>query len=226
MVTSNKPIQQKIRLQGLSTGDNIGEGLDYKNVNLSKLGYFGGYLKNDIMPKSYDTMLVKALVAFTKMEREKLDEYNLGVRELFPTFDLLDGDGKPFLHNGWVQYYPEDIKQKLHYSNMYFSVYLTDKNSNNDQKIILLYGIQYLSTPVLADTMSIWRKNTKIVELYTLDKYPTVNQVKLFRTPLIINLNDLLDIAFSFQDVDEVKGKSDRIKLLGYVTEQIGRNVM
>jgi hypothetical protein len=215
-----------IRLQGLDTDYNIA--LDsnfikeYKKVNLSKLGYFGGY-RNNI---KYDNMLVKSLVAFTKKEREKLDEYNLGVREIFPTFDLLDGDGKPFMHNDWIQHYPEDIKEKLHYSGQYFSVYLTDKASKNDQKIILLYGIQYLSPLTIADTMSIWRKNTKIVELYALDKYPVVNQVKLFRTPLIVNLNDLLDIAFSFRDVNDVRSKNDRIKLLGYVCEQIGRNVM
>lgn len=225
MVTSNKPIQTKIRLQGLSSGDNIGEGLDYKNVNLSKLGYFGGYLKTDIMSKSYDTMLVKSLVAFTKREK-KTDEYRLGIREIFPSFDLLDGDGNPFIHNDWVQYYPEDIMEKLHYSKMYFSVYLTDRASKNDQKIILLYGIQHLGAVTLADTMSIWRKGTKIVELYALDKFPTQNQVRLFRTPVIININELLDIAFSFRNIDDVVGKTDHIKLLGYVAEPIGRNTM
>lgn len=220
MVTSNKPVQ-KIRLQGLSSGDNIGESLDYKNVNLSKLGYFGGYLK---IPKSYDTALVKSLVAFTKKER-KLGEYHLGVREIFPHFDLLDGDGKPLLNSDWVQRYPEDIKEKLHYGG-YFSVYLTDKASKNDQKIILLYGIQYLKDNTIADTMSIWRKNTKIVDLYALDRYPSVNQVQLFRTPIIVNVNDLLDVAFSFRDIDDTIGHTDRIKLLGYVAEQIGRNTM
>lgn len=222
MVTSNKPIQTKIRLQGLSSGDNIGESLDYKSVNLSKLGYFGGYLKT---PKSYDTALVKALVAFTKKER-KLDEPSLGIREIFPHFDLLDGDGKPFLNSDWVQRYPEDIKEKLHYSNQYFSVYTTDKASKNDQKIILLYGIQYLKDNTIADMMSIWRKGTKIVELYALDRYPSVNQIQLFRTPIIVNVNDLLDVAFSFRDIDDTIGHMDRIKLLGYVSEQIGRNTM
>lgn len=220
MVTSNKPVQ-KIRLQGLSSGDNIGESLDYKNVNLSKLGYFGGYLK---IPKSYDTALVKSLVAFTKKER-KLDEYHLGVREIFPHFDLLDGDGKPFLNSDWVQRYPEDIKEKLHYGE-YFSVYLTDRASKNDHKIILLYGIQYLKENTIADTMSIWRKGTKIVELYALDRYPSMNQIQLFRTPIIVNINDLLDVAFSFRDIDDTIGHMDRIKLLGYVAEQIGRNTM
>lgn len=218
MVISNKPIQ-KIRLQTLYS--NIKD-LNTKDVDLTKLGYFGGYLK---MPKSYDTMLIKSLVAFTKTEK-KTDEARLGIRELMPIFDLLDGDGNTFTNNKWIQNYPFDIEQKLHYSGQYFSIYRTDRNSKNDQKIILLYGIQYLSTCILADMMSIWRKGTKLVDLFSLDEFPTQNDIHLFRTPVIVNINDLLDVSVSFRDIDSVKNRSDHIKLLGYVCEPIAQNTM
>jgi hypothetical protein len=77
-------------------------------------------------------------------------ESQLVIREISPYLDLVDGDYKQFESNQWIQ------KNNLHsldkldnarvpYSMRAVSMYRTDKNVANDQKVYIIYGLEFLN---------------------------------------------------------------------------------
>src|SRR3982751_4349896 len=69
------------------------------------------------------------------------------VREISPYRDLLDGRGEKIQHNQWVQ----PTRPMLFFSSYSMekektiSMYKTDKESKNNQKIIIIYGVEFLN---------------------------------------------------------------------------------
>jgi hypothetical protein len=103
------------------------------------------------------------------------------VRDLSPMYDLLNGltNGPPEMiwHNQWIQDYWYGIataKSSIGYDNAMvgaFDMYLTDRNVRNDQKVIVIYGIELLNPnrKPLAQEIQFWRGSVKLSARYPLD---------------------------------------------------------
>lgn len=231
MVTSNKPIQ-KIRLKSLWDDNNLGDNKQfmdiYNKVDISKVGIFSGFKPN--ISKQYDQFLVKSVIAAMKLRRDTISERQICVREIFVQDDLLDREGTPIFKKSWIQVYPKDLKEQIEKRGGRYSIYTTGEKSS---KVILLYGVQYLlDRETNARELQIWRKGVKISDIFPLQQYPQKGQIDLFRTPIMIGYNsghenytEKLDVVVTFDDED-IGGCYDTMKLLGYVGEPLGLNVL
>jgi hypothetical protein len=77
-------------------------------------------------------------------------ESQLVIREISPYLDLVDGNLKQFESNQWIQknnlYGLDKLDAaRMPYSMRAVSMYRTDKNVYNDQKIYIIYGLEFLN---------------------------------------------------------------------------------
>jgi hypothetical protein len=108
-----------------------------------------------------------------------MTEAALIVRDIYPMEDLLDalhnGPAEPFDHNQWIQNYWSGLatthlvsKEKMMGS---FNIYATDKNVRNDQKVIVIYGLEYVNPlrKPMAEEIQFWRGAVQLYTRYPLD---------------------------------------------------------
>lgn len=129
-------------------------------------------------------------------------EAALCIREISPYIDLLDGKGNRISHNQWFQdvpnFYDYDPLSRQRLSDEMFAipVYNTNRDVNNDRKVYLIYGLEFLNDFRRRDVefVEFWRRGTKLIMRFNIDR----NQ----KLPLY-KYQDIQDIAFPADDEEE-----------------------
>lgn len=127
-------------------------------------------------------------------------ESQLVIREISPYLDLVDGNLKPFDSNQWIQknnlYGMDKLDNaRLPQSMRAVSMYRTSKDVNNDQKVYIIYGIEFLND---------YRgRNVEFIEFRkSNDKVLIRVPIDIQRPPLYQAINNIVFPEHSEEDID------------------------
>lgn len=165
-------------------------------------------------------------------------EASLVVRPIIPSEDLLKGDGTTAIASTeWRQ--PADSGEYAAATGIESTaepIYSTGKNSKNDQRIILFYGLKYVgggnfrTTAVARSTMIIFKRgNVKTIDKWHIQGINSAeNGFLAAMTPVMYKINDTAKIEFvpNASDPTGAGNKFDKFEMLGIVVEAIGLTVM
>jgi hypothetical protein len=149
-------------------------------------------------------------------------EAALCIREISPYIDLLDGKGKQIEHNQWIQNitnfgnYDSLVRSRMSDDMYSIPIYQTNKEVSNDQKIYIIYGLEFLNDYRHRDVefVEFYRKGTKLICRYNIDRS---------QKPPLYKYKDVENIY----NVDEDKDKEDdNISLIKNTTNLIYHNNM
>jgi hypothetical protein len=131
-------------------------------------------------------------------------EEGLAVRDIFPDIDLRGPSDFAIatLKREWVQPVSGTYLAANEHSQQ--EIYNTSKNSNNDQKVLIIYGIRLLrtgpgrTTSQLTTSSIVFRRSTvKTIDIWQIEMLDTIpDQVIYGRTPLLYKKGDNLRIDF------------------------------
>lgn len=179
-------------------------------------------------------------------------EEGLAVRDILPDLDFRlpqDVAAITNLQREWIQ--PASGQWNGTQANSQVEVYSTSKNSNNDQKVMILYGIRLANTgparfvsQICTSSIVFRRAAVKTIDIWQIELLDTVpDQVIYGRTPLLFKKGDNLRIDFvlkraaaqpiqvqpasgvSYNVRSGISGTNDFMMFLGKVVEKIGDNV-
>ena len=165
-------------------------------------------------------------------------EASLVVRPIIPSEDLrATASGTAITSTEWRQ--PADSGEYGAATGAEASaetIYVTSKDSKNDQRIILFYGLKYVgggnfrTTAVARSTMIIFnRGNVKTIDKWHIQGInSSENGFLAAMTPVMYKINDVALIKFvpNASDPTGAGNKFDKFEMLGIVVEAIGLTVM
>jgi hypothetical protein len=181
-------------------------------------------------------------------------EEGLAVRDIFPDIDLRGPSDFAIatLKREWVQPVSGTYLAANEHSQQ--EIYNTSKNSNNDQKVLVIYGIRLLRTgpgrtqTQLTTSSIVFRRSTvKTIDIWQIEMLDTIpDQVIYGRTPLLFKKGDNMRIDFILKAsaatssvqtsvsgyatsnnlvVAGISGTNDYLMFLGKIIEKIGDQV-
>ncbi len=131
-------------------------------------------------------------------------EEGLAVRDIFPDIDFRGPSDFAIatLRREWVQPVSGTYLAANEHSQQ--EIYNTSKNSNNDQKVLVIYGIRLLRTgpgrtfSTLTTSSVVFRRSTvKTIDIWQIEMLDTIpDQVIYGRTPLLFKKGDNMRIDF------------------------------
>lgn len=150
--------------------------IDINRVGLLATGLIDLFINKDLQT------LVNTMIAYGLAQYRLTKDYieaTLCVREISPYLDLLDGKGERIEHNQWFQKitnfseYDDLITRSRLPNDMYsIPVYQTNKDTSNDHKVYIIYGLEFLNDYRNRDVefVEFWRKGTKLICRYNIDR--------------------------------------------------------
>src|SRR6185503_1867965 len=220
------------------------------SVDISRIalqgGVYTGFTTIDV--RSLEDAVVRYGVAQALLDGIANSEDGLAVRDILPDLDFRlpqDTAGLPTLAREWVQ--PAsgtwDVAGRTQNE-----VYSTTKNSNNDQKVIVIYGIREVQSGPARAASNMYtsaivfrRAAVKTIDIWQIEALDTIpDQVIYGRTPLLFKKGDNLRIDFILRATAAhalsnsgtsanfgagISGYNDNLMFLGKVIEKIGDNV-
>ena len=181
-------------------------------------------------------------------------EEGLAVRDIFPDIDFRGPSDFAIatLKREWVQPVSGTYLAANEHSQQ--EIYNTSKNSNNDQKVLVIYGIRLLRTgpgrtqTQLTTSSIVFRRSTvKTIDIWQIEMLDTIpDQVIYGRTPLLFKKGDNMRIDFILKSsaaassiqstvsgngtsvnlaVAGISGTNDYLMFLGKIIEKIGDQV-
>jgi hypothetical protein len=159
-------------------------------------------------------------------------ESGLTVRPIYQNLDLLDASGTGIDSTVWRQPVSSNYTNTNGYTTQ--TIYLTDRNSKNDQKILVIFGFRAINIgntrtqPFLKSTQAhFWRKSTKIIDIWDYQQLNSSNESFVAAvTPIMYKKNDLAEIKIVANTDTADANKVDGLEVLGIVVEGLGQNVM
>jgi hypothetical protein len=132
-------------------------------------------------------------------------EEGLAVRDILPDLDFRlpqDVAALAALQREWIQ--PASGQWNGTQANSQVEVYSTSKNSNNDQKVMILYGLRLSNTGparqvshLCTSSIVFRRAAVKTIDIWQIELLDTVpDQVIYGRTPLLFKKGDNLRVDF------------------------------
>ena len=181
-------------------------------------------------------------------------EEGLAVRDILPDLDLRAPDDVVINDRAWAQpssgfYAVADMMSATNLGGK--AIYITSKNSDNDQKVLIIYGIRLVrtgpartSSKLISSAVTFRRGQVKTIDIWQIEMLDTVpDQVIYGRTPLLYKKSDNARIEFNLKssgyyygDVASgqhsatlvsggVSGSREHLMFLGKVIEKIGDQV-
>lgn len=206
-----------------------------QGVDLGKLGLYSGThvaLTGLDLRTLRDTMAAFA-VAQAQINVIGTTESGLTVRPIYQNLDLLTSAGAAIASTVWRQpptsgNYTETDGATTQ------TVYLTDRTSKNDQKILVIFGFRAVNIgntrtqPFLKSTQAhFWRKGTKIIDIWDYQQLNSSNESFVAAvTPIMYKKNDLAEIKIVANEDTADANKVDGLEVLGIIVEGLGQNVM
>lgn len=209
-------------------------------------GVYTGFTTIDV--RSLEDAVVRYGVAQALLDGIANSEDGLAVRDILPDLDFRlpqDTAGLATLQREWIQPASGTWDVTGRSQN---EVYSTTKNSNNDQKVLVIYGIRQIGTGMaragsrLYTSAVIFRRAAvKTIDIWQIEALDTIpDQVIYGRTPLLFKKGDNLRIDFVLRATGRlllthsgsvvnigagISGYNDTLMFLGKVIEKIGDNV-
>lgn len=215
-----------------------------QTIDLGRAGHLSGLhpsLTSLDLRTLHDTMAAFALAqAMLQGIGGGQTEGALTIRKIIPSLDLIDNVTSPgtdtiITNSNWRQ--PPGITSNYTTNTgddtTAVSVYLTTKNSNNDKKVIIMYGLravgvgnQHSGTIVKSVQWQFWRKGTKLIDRWYIEQLNCAPECFVAAiTPIMLKKDDIGEVKIvpdQFTIVDS--NKYDRLEILGVVAEPQGLN--
>ena len=134
-------------------------------------------------------------------------EEGLAVRDILPDLDLRAPDDVVINDRSWAQpssgyYTATDLMSATNLGGK--AIYITSKNSDNDQKVIIIYGIRLVRAgparqgfASLASAVTFRRGQVKTIDIWQIEMLDTVPDSVIYgRTPLLYKKSDNARIEF------------------------------
>lgn len=230
------------------------------SVDITKIGLqggvYGGFTTIDV--RSLEDAVVRYGVAQALLDGLASTEEGLAVRDILPDLDLRAPDDVVINDRAWSQpssgYYANaDLMSATNLGGK--AIYITSKNSDNDQKVLIIYGLRLVRTGparvnsrLVASSVTFRRGQVKTIDIWQIEMLDTVpDQVIYGRTPLLYKKSDNARIEFNLKAsgyfwtdtpaaatsgttaavmvMGGVSGAKDFIMFLGKIIEKIGDQV-
>jgi hypothetical protein len=157
-------------------------------------------------------------------------EEGMAIRSLLPDLDFRDSGNADIRSRDWEQpcspfFFPDNLSNNLLNGNYRrYQIYQTNRNSDNNVKTMLLYGIANLDlrNRNLASSLIIQRGNVKVVDVVDLSYSANVSFIP-FRQPIMFKRGDNMNLYLELKP--EAAGQRSHYMLLGMVAEAIGANL-
>lgn len=208
-----------------------------QGVDLGKLGLYSGThvaLTGLDLRTLRDTMAAFA-VAQAQINVIGTTESGLTVRPIYQNLDLLDATNSNAViaSTQWRQP-PVTGNYSQTDGATTQAIYTTDRNSKNDQKILVIFGFRAINIgntrtqPFLKSTQAhFWRKGTKIIDIWDYQQLNSSNESFVAAvTPIMYKKNDLAEIKIVANTDAADANKVDGLEVLGIIVEGLGQNVM
>lgn len=198
-----------------------------ENIDVTRAGLISSIPTPFGFPQSLIEACIRFGLAQGLIDYISNSEMGLCVRGILPEHDLRDGDG--YKVHRWKQ---------GPYKKGRFKVYQTSRETDNDRKVIILFGARNLK-PLYTSAacgmevkggallqgvqeMYIQRAHVKIIDIIDISGLQTGESI-WFRTPILFKRND--DMVIMFNIPPENEGMIDNIQLLGLVVEALGSHM-
>ena len=208
-----------------------------ETVNLAAVGLQGGIYSGftTIDVRALEDAVVRYGVAQALLDGIATTEEGLAVRDILPDKDLRDKNNVAITKREWRQPWSGSYNSE----ETEVQIYQTNKDTDNNQKIIVLYGVRLggiygpgrvgtegsATLGNLATSSLIFKRaSVKTIDIWQIEQLlTTVEGVAFARTPLLFKKNDNARIdAFPKTGAS---GSSDSLIFLGKTIEALGNNV-
>ena len=229
------------------------------SVDITKIGLqggvYGGFTTIDV--RSLEDAVVRYGVAQALLDGLASTEEGLAVRDILPDLDLRAPDDVVINDRAWAQpssgfYAVADMMSATNLGGK--AIYITSKNSDNDQKVLIIYGIRLVRTGparqvsrLLSSAVTFRRGQVKTIDIWQIEMLDTVpDQVIYGRTPLLYKKSDNARIEFNLKSsgyywtdtpivssgttapvnvAGGISGAREHLMFLGKIIEKIGDQV-
>jgi len=211
-------VEAKAKLQSTK------ERIRFQRIGLQG-GLFVGFTQIDI--RSLEDAVVRYVAAQAIEDGLATTEEQLAIRDILPDLDFEDKNGNTITKREWVQ----PTSGAYNATDTDVTVYLTNKDVDNTQKVYCFYGIRATAvgpgmTGSALDISSIQfdRSNSKTIDIWDVEQIDSVpDRVGYARTPILFRKGD--NAAVKFRPKAASSGGSDNLILLGKVAESLGKLV-
>lgn len=203
-------------------------------VDLGKLGLYSG---THVALTGLDLRTLRDTMAAFGVAQAQINvigttESGLVVRPIYHNYDLLDASGTAIASTVWRQPVSSNYTSTDGFTTQ--TIYLTDRTSKNDQKILIIFGLRAVNVgntrtgPFLNSTQwHFWRKSTKIIDIWDIQALNSAHEPFIAAvTPIMYKKNDLAEIKVVANENAADANKIDNLEILGIVVEGLGQNVM
>lgn len=217
-----------------------------QTIDLGRVGHLSGLhpsLTSLDLRTLHDTMSAFAVAqALLQGIGGGQTENALSVRQVVPSFDFTNAAGTTtddaIVSNMWRQ--PTAQASTANYTlatgieSATESIYFLSKNSKNDQKIVILYGLravgvgnQHSGTVARSLQWQFWRKGVKLIDRWYIEQLNSASENFVAAvTPIMFKKDDLGEIKVVADMTTADANKFDRLQVLGVCAEALGANSM
>ncbi len=211
-------VEAKAKLQ--STKDRI----RFQRIGLQG-GLFVGFTQIDI--RSLEDAVVKYVAAQAIEDGLATTEEQLAIRDILVDQDFEDKNGNAIANRAWR----EPVSGAYNNTETDVTVFLTNKDVDNTQKVYCFYGIRATatgpgatSTALNISSIQFDRSNSKTIDIWEVEQIDTVpDRVGYARTPILFRKGD--NAAIKFRPKSSASGGNDNLIILGKVAESLGKLV-
>ena len=205
-------------------------------IDVGRVGLFSGVytMMTDIDVRALSDAVSRYVLAQALIDNISNTEGGLVCRDLLPDKDLLDGSGTAITSRDWRQPVTGNFTTATGASATAVSVYKTSRTSDNDRKVIGIFGIRLVGVghsrqhAVLAHNSIIWkRSDVKTIDIWSTQAIECSPSGSLWgMTPLLFKRGDDLNVLFVPNSRMAVSAsKYDMIQIVAKVAEALGANV-
>lgn len=212
-----------------------------QTIDLGRVGHLSGLhpsLTSLDLRTLHDTMSAFAVAqALLQGIGGGQTENALSVRAIVPSFDFTDAvsaaDTAITLVQ-WRQPASGNYANATAIESAIEPIYYLSKNSKNDQKIVIIYGLravgvgnQHSGTVVKSVQWQFWRKGVKLIDRWYIEQLNSAPENFVAAvTPIMFKKDDLGEIKVLADTTTADANKVDRLQVLGVVAEALGANSM
>lgn len=209
-----------------------------KQLQLGDIGLVGGVTGalTTEQVRAVEELAIKVAVAQALIDNIASTPQGIAVRDILPDQDMRDGRAggdaaitrrdwvQPFSGGGVHVWLAADINTDT-------TVYKTSRNSNNDRKTYVFYGVKASNigpadqtTTIGVASITFLRSNTKTVDIWQIEELDSSPLRAVYaRTPIVFKKLD--DGRINFFAAPKGSGASENLILLGKVAEAINQTV-
>jgi hypothetical protein len=145
---------------------------------------------------------------------------DLVIRNAIPRLDFLDGYGADIHDKTWIQ--PQNNVEYDQSNHTEYPIYLTNRNVDNDRKILFVYGILNMKPdkPVYATRLYFKTDGVRVHDIIDLTTLQHYNNIIFLQIPMLYRRSS--NAAISVDLGPDARGHNDHLALLAIVAEHLG----